>query len=148
MMRTSVSYVSSPICGALHKEEPQSFSLVAASRNWLVLSRLAASCRSSRLRGLSARTLCPLLDAQHALAHHHDVGELHEQAKQDRRLEPAVVHAHARNQACLAVILRVKPPIPGRLAFVVPPEHPLIRFKRLDAHALLSIWTERYHIAD
>ena len=58
------------------------------------------------------------------------------------------MHAHARNQACLAVILRVKPPVPGGLTFVVPPEHPLVRFKGLDPHALFSIWTERYHVAD
>src|SRR6266700_8050718 len=44
----------------------QSFSLVPASRNWLVLSHRPA-------QGLSARSLCPLLDAQHALAHHDDV---------------------------------------------------------------------------
>src|SRR6266699_1976619 len=56
--------------------------------------------------------------------------------------------SHARNQACLAVILWVKPPVPGRLTFVVPPEHPLVRFERLDPHALFSIWTERYHVAD
>jgi hypothetical protein len=106
------------------------------------------SCCSNGLGGLAVRPLCPLLDAQHALAHHRDVGELHEQAKQDRRFEPAVVQAHARNQAGLAVILRVEPPVPGRLAFVVPPEHPPVRFVRLDPHALFSIWTERYHVAD
>src|SRR6266702_1012339 len=121
---------------------------LGALDTWLVRSRLTVSCCSDGFRGLAARTLCPLLDAQHTFAHHRDVGELHKQAKQDRRPEPAVMHAHARNQACLAVILWVKPPVPGSLTFLIPPEHPLIRFKGLDPHALFSIWTERYHVAD
>src|SRR6266536_2227242 len=116
-------------------------SRLCAPDTWLVRSRLRVSCCSGVLRYLYAGLLRSLLDAQHALAHHHDVGELHEQVKQDRGLEPAVVHAHARNQACLAVILWVDPPVPGHLTFLIPPEHPLVRFKGLDPHALLSIWT-------
>src|SRR6266567_9320942 len=123
-------------------------SRLCALDNGLVCSRLTVSCCSDGLRGLAARTLCPLLDAQHTLAHHRDVGELHEQAKQDRRPEPAVVQAHARNQACLTVILWVKPPAPGHLTLLIPPEHPLMRFKGLDPHALFAIWTERYQVAD
>src|SRR6266699_786881 len=121
---------------------------LGALDTWLVRSRLTVSCCSDGFRGLAARTLCPLLDAQHTFAHHRDVGELHKQAKQDRRREPVVVHAHARNQACLAVILWVKPPVPGSLTFLIPPEHKLVGFEILDIHALFSIWTYRYHIAD
>src|ERR1700693_4260949 len=44
---------------------------------WLVRSRLTEFCCSNRFRGLAARTLCPLLDAQHTLAHHNDVREFH-----------------------------------------------------------------------
>ena len=42
------------------------------------------SCCSDGFRGLAARTLCPLLDAQHAFAHHDDVREFHKQVEEDR----------------------------------------------------------------
>ena len=51
---------------------------IYSTQHRLFLSHLVECPYLSSLRGLSARTLGPLLDAQQALAHHHDVGKLHE----------------------------------------------------------------------
>ncbi|MGO8950005.1 MAG: hypothetical protein ACLQUY_20590 [Ktedonobacterales bacterium] len=109
--------------------------------------QLTRSHYSDRFGGRSAHTLCPPLDAQQALAHHRDVGELHKQAKQDRRREPAVVQAHPRDQAGLVVILGVQTLVPGRVTFLIPPEQISVGVKILDIHALFSIWTERYRVS-
>src|SRR5438876_1164180 len=76
-------------------------SRLCALDNGLVRSRLTVSCCSDGFRGLAARTLCPLLDAQHAFAHHDDVREFHKQVEEDHWREPVVVRAHTRDQARL-----------------------------------------------
>src|SRR5438067_5860427 len=105
----------------------------------LVLSNLKMDRCLDALMHLSVASLCTLLNAQHALAHHYDIANFLEQVIEDPGQRPDVLDTQASDQACVTFILWVKSPEPGGLVFLCHPEHPVVRVKAFDPHALLPI---------
>src|SRR5579884_396388 len=105
----------------------------------LVLSNLKMGRCLDALMHLSVASLCTLFDAQHALAHHYDIANILEQVIEDPGQRPNVVDTQASDQVCVTFILSVKSPEPRRFVFLCYPEHPVVRVKALDPHALLPI---------
>src|SRR5437764_4659023 len=88
----------------------------------------------------------PLLDAEHALPHHHNVGELHEQVKQDHWRGPAVVQAYACEQTRLPPIKWGESPVPCEVPFCIPPQHPVVGVQNLHHWPLFAVGTHRYAV--
>src|SRR6266540_7427784 len=81
------------------KNTPQAAALpmvrcCAVKPSWDMALLLVLLAQGAELRSTLRERLvfCPLLDAQHALTHHDNVRELHQQVEEDRRRDPMVVH--------------------------------------------------------